>query len=144
MTTDSTRLIRREGVYERAIPGVSAEARAVDSSIDRAFRHYRETISSRRGEIEEEFARLAAEWKEATEFESSPRRIAAHPAYRRIVEMGTPVLPFILHDLEATHDDWFWALNEITGANPVPSEDRGIVPRMVSAWIRWGIRQNLI
>jgi hypothetical protein len=116
----------------------------VDQSVREALHRYNETFTSRRGLQEVEFSNLAAEWKADTEFESSPERIAAHPAYRRIIEMGPPVLPLILKDLEQTHDDWFWALHAITGENPIRDAERGIVHSMVSAWIRWGIRKNLL
>ena len=131
-------------LYRQSVQGVSAEAQQVDNSIFEALNRYKETFTSRRGPLEAEFSTLAAEWKADTEFESSPERIATHPAYRRIVEMGPPVLPLILQDLEKTHDDWFWALYAITGENPIRQEDRGIVHLMVSAWIGWGIRKNLL
>jgi hypothetical protein len=131
-------------LYRQSVQGVSTEAQRVDESIREALQRYNETFTSRREPLELEFAALAAEWKADTEFESSPDRIAAHPAYRRLIEMGYPVLPLILKDLEKTHDDWFWALHAITGENPIRHEDRGIVHHMVSAWIGWGIRNNLL
>ena len=94
--------------------------------------------------LELQFTRLAAEWKADTEFESSTMRIAMHPAYQRIIGMGPSVVPLILKDLERTNDPWFWALQAITGANPVAAEDRGIINRMVSAWLLWGMRTKII
>lgn len=132
------------GVYQRPLSGVSPAAERVQSWIEEVYDDWAETLTSRRGTLETEFARLTAEWKHDTEFESSPRRIAMHPSYQRIIGMGPVALPLILQDLERTHDDWFWALDAITGVNPVRSEDRGVVHRMVSAWISWGIRQNLL
>jgi hypothetical protein len=131
-------------IFEPATHGVSAAARLVHKSIEEAWEHWQETITSRRGTLEREFHRLARQWKEETEFQSAAERIAMHPAYQRIIGMGKEALPFILHDLQETHDLWFWALAAITGENPVPEEDRGYIDRMVRAWIRWGMRRNVI
>jgi hypothetical protein len=45
-----------------------------------------------------------------------------HPAYQRIIEMGQPVMPLIFRELEREPDHWFWALQSITGENPVKLE----------------------
>jgi len=89
------------------------------------------------------FAQLADEWKTATEFESSITRIAMHPSYQRIIGMGAPAVPLILEDLARTHDAWFWALQAITGEDPVSVEDRGVIHRMVSAWVEWGTQKTI-
>jgi hypothetical protein len=39
---------------------------------------------------------------------------------------------------------WFWALEAITEANPVPREAAGKVRRMARAWLEWGKQQGLI
>jgi hypothetical protein len=135
---------RRDGVYEPGVPGVSSEAELVDRSIERAYHHWRETITSRRGSLEEEFGRLAAKWREDTEYQSSVTRIAMHPAYQRIIGMGADAVPLILRDLEETQSQWFWALQAITGEDPVRPEDRGYVDRMISDWIRWGYRRRVL
>lgn len=133
-----------EGVYERPAPGVSDTAESVELWIDQLYADWNETLTSRRGALEFEFARLASEWKTATEFESSVTRIAMHPAYQRIIGMGAPALPLILRDLESTHDAWFWALRAITGEDPVPPEERGVIHLMVLAWLKWAIRKDLM
>jgi len=61
-----------------------------------------------------------------------------HPAYQQIIGMGNPVVPLLLSELETTPDHWFWALNAITGADPVPEADRGIMEKMTKAWLKWG------
>jgi hypothetical protein len=33
---------------------------------------------------------------------------------------------------------WFWALQSITGENPVKPEQRGRLTQMAEAWIQWG------
>lgn len=133
-----------EGVYERPAHGVSDDAESVEFWIDELYADWNETLTSRRGALEFEFARLAAEWKTDTEFESSITRIAMHPSYQRIIGMGPVALPLILQDLQQTHDAWFWALRAITGKDPVPPEERGVIHLMVLAWVKWGVRENLL
>jgi hypothetical protein len=64
--------------------------------------------------------------------------MAAHPAYQEIITMGQEVVPLLLRDLEQEPDHWFAALRAITGAHPVPPEDRGDLHKMAAAWLRWG------
>jgi hypothetical protein len=92
--------------------------------------------------VAEEFSRLAREWKEATAFESSPARLALHPAYQRIIGLGRRALPLILAELRREPDHWFWALRSISGENPVPAEKQGDVGAMARLWLDWGHRQG--
>lgn len=98
----------------------------------------------RAASIDQEFQRLASEWKEDTAVHSSMTRIAMHPAYQRIIGMGPAVLPLILRDLQASPSLWFWALHAITGQDPVAPEARGDIDLMTSAWIEWGRSQGLM
>jgi hypothetical protein len=106
--------------------------------------HRNETIASEQVGFEGEFRHLTNWWKRDSEFQSSSSQIAMHSAYRQIIEMGSEVLPLILRDLTTTKAPWFWALQAITGEDPVPADDRGHIDRMVQAWARWGIQRNLI
>lgn len=134
----------RDHIYEPGVPGLSDAARQVDRSIEEAYQSWRETLTGQSGGLADEFKRLAERWKSDTEYDSSAVRIAMHPAYQRIIGMGRDALPLILRDLEETKSPWFWALHAITGEDPVPLEDRGYIDRMAQAWIRWGIRANVI
>jgi hypothetical protein len=91
--------------------------------------------------IEREFQRLAAVWDRETRYLSDSDAAARHPAYQAIIQLGPAVIPFLLRDMEKTHQHWFEALMHITGANPIPAADCGRIPRMVEAWLRWG-REN--
>lgn len=44
----------------------------------------------------------------------------------------------MLRDLEVNPGLWVWALHDITGENPVPPTDAGIIGEMSEAWLRWG------
>lgn len=84
------------------------------------------------------FGKLVAEWKEATQLLSSTNAIAMHPAYQRIIGIGPQAIPLILEELQQKPDHWFWALQAITGENPVTVSDQGSIPKMTQAWIEWG------
>jgi hypothetical protein len=91
-----------------------------------------------RAELEERFQKLAAVWRRDVAFLSSITKITQHPAYQEIISMGEAVVPLLLRELEQGPEDWFVALHAITGAAPIPPEDRGYMDRMAAAWLRWG------
>lgn len=92
----------------------------------------------RHRELFEEFCELAAQWQAETSGASVMTRIVTHPAYLRIIGMGEQALPWIFFELEERNGHWYVALHAITGANPVPHEDRGRIPKMRDAWLAWG------
>ena len=83
------------------------------------------------------FRRLAREWKEGTAHLSNLRKIVRHPAYQAIVNMGAPVISYLLAGLK-NEPDWAWALQAITGEDPVPAGDYGGLEVIVQAWSEWG------
>ena len=89
-------------------------------------------------ELQRRFRRLVQVWQKETNHLSSVARMAAHPAYREIVEMGAQAVPLLLAELRRRPDFWFAALREITKENPVPPESAGKVKEMAKAWIEWG------
>ncbi len=93
---------------------------------------------------EERFHRLAAEWKQQSGYMSDTRRMAMLPAYQAIIGMGLPVVPLILEELRRAPAPWFWALEAITEANPVPPDVHGDMKRITEAWLDWGRREGLI
>lgn len=92
----------------------------------------------RQAELFEEFVNLAARWQAETAGASTTWRIVSHPAYLRMIGMGDRAVPWILDQLEGEEAHWFEALHAITGANPVPDEDRGVYAKMAQAWLAWG------
>jgi hypothetical protein len=89
-------------------------------------------------ETEREFRRLTEEWKASHGPRSTLKSMTEHPAYRAIIGLGEPAVPFLLEELARDPDWWFGALRAITGANPVRPEDRGNLEKMADAWIQWG------
>ena len=67
-----------------------------------------------------------------------------HPSYQRIIGMGTDALPLIFEELRKKPGHWFWALHAITGAEPVPDQDKGRVKKMAEHWINWGKEEGII
>ena len=95
-------------------------------------------------ELQQEFQRLAAEWKDRAKYLSNTYQIALLKPYQRIIGLGRPVVPLILEELRREPRQWFWALESITGEDPVPPDAQGDVQRMADAWADWGRKQGLI
>jgi hypothetical protein len=94
--------------------------------------------------IAQRFDALAAEWKAATALLSSTTAMVAHPTYQAIIDLGPPVVPFLLKDLQLEPVHWFEALEAITGDNPVTTAHRGNIPAMAADWLAWGRNHRLI
>jgi len=94
-------------------------------------------IAQQAESVEQKFQRLAAVWRAETGHLSSITRMCNHPAYQEIIALGHDVVPSLLRDLEKEPEHWFAALRAITGAQPVPPEDRGQIDMMAEAWLRW-------
>lgn len=94
--------------------------------------------------LQQKFSRLAAQWKDETAHVSLAAQRAIHPAYQRIIGIGPDAIPLILEELQRSPDDWFWALNAITEADPVPDENKGNLAKMASAWIQWGRKRGYL
>lgn len=88
------------------------------------------------------FQSLAQRWKTETAHVSNIGKKALHPAYQEIIGMGKAAIPLLLAELRREPDDWFWALYAITGAQPVPAENRGNLKEMAAAWLQWGVVQG--
>jgi len=101
-------------------------------------------IVNREALLIEQFRRLAAEWRDATQFQSSLARSTNHPAYQAIIELGAEIIPVLLHELRRQPEPWFVALREITGVDPVAPTQRGNMQAMAAAWLRWGRDNGLI
>jgi hypothetical protein len=90
------------------------------------------------------FAVLAAEWKRQSRYLSNTVQIAMLKPYQQIIGMGPSAVPLILEELERDPDQWFWALEAITGENPTSPDDAGKVRAKAAAWVAWGKREGLI
>lgn len=103
----------------------------------------RASFGGDRVQVGRAFKRLSASWRREVAHCSCVSEMAMHPAYQRIIGLGPAVVPLLLRELERRPDHWFWALKAITGADPVPPEDRGRVGKMTAAWLKWAKEQRL-
>ena len=91
---------------------------------------------------EQRVVRLLGIWRDQTAYLSSSTQLVEHPAYQELIALGPAALPFLFRDLEQTKDGHLSkALTTLTGAHPVPAEDRGKLAKVADAWLRWA-REN--
>ncbi len=94
--------------------------------------------------IQERFNLLAQDWKSRTRHLSNVAQISLVSSYQQIIGMGPNAVPLILTELQRETDHWFWALEAITGENPVPDSDAGDMAASARAWIQWGKENGLL
>jgi len=68
--------------------------------------------------LEVEFQSLAHQWREGCTLLSSTSAMVAHPAYQAIIELGQPVEPLLLRELEKEPAHWFEAQKPSRGKIP--------------------------
>lgn len=128
-----------------SVLSVSSEAKSnvnVHSGVDAQAADSTQTptqvaIGDRQG-ISLKFQRLVREWRIQRGPASSHTEIVLCPAYQNIIAMGDDVVPLIMQQLgRGIIDHWFWALEVLTGAQPVEPEDAGNYARMTQAWLTW-------
>ena len=85
--------------------------------------------------LESVFEKLSKQWKDETWHVSSIRRKISHPAYLKVIGMGTAALPLIFNEMRKSPSLWFWALDAITRADIKP--DSKSMSELHEAWLRW-------
>lgn len=86
-------------------------------------------------DIQQLFQSLTEAWKSGNQPTSMIVNVVPRPAYQRIIGLGPAAIPLILRELEREPAPWFWALEAITGENPIPEASRGRLHEMSKAWI---------
>lgn len=94
--------------------------------------------------LEQRFEKYRDDWVSRTRHLSNTAQMAMVFSYQHIIGLGPAVVPLILKELRNQTDHWFWALEAITGQNPVPSEDAGDMEASAKAWIAWGEKNGLL
>ena len=94
--------------------------------------------------IRERFDELKDDWKSKTRHLSNTAQISLVFSYQQIIGMGPAVVPLILAELEREPDQWFWALEAITGECPIAQCDAGDVEASALAWVEWGRQKGLL
>ena len=121
---------------------VGCEARISSEKYKEIYFHYYMPLS--RDNVIREFYDLALQWKNDTKYLSSISEICMHPAYQKIIGMGEKALSLIFQDLSENPSHWFWALNSITGADPIQPNQRGKIKDMTRSWLNWGKEKGYI
>jgi len=99
--------------------------------------HAPQPVTTTNDDLHIRFSRLAHHWRAETAFLSSPSDIVLNLNYQQIIGMGPAVVPLIMEELEQNGGYWYWALRAITGADPVPPDERGDARKMKEAWLNW-------
>lgn len=90
------------------------------------------------------FDALSEQWTRDRRRGADVHELAMHPAYQRIIGMGENAIPLILEAMKQRQGHWFWALNAITGQNPIPEEHEGNMRQMTRSWLKWGLEHGYI
>lgn len=122
--------------------GYSAEASVIGVTFDRIADQSSPSILLE--PLISKFYNLALEWKQAKEVKSSYSEMISHPAYLRIIGLGSQTVPLILGELKREPDYWFDALTALTGEDPIKAEDAGDLKKMSATWIEWGRNHGFI
>jgi hypothetical protein len=104
-----------------------------------------ENVTTQSASLAGEFRSLVEKWNEDTFAISSLTKIYAHPAYQRIMAMGTAGLPLVLRELQENQGNWFYALKFMAGKdgeNVAAGIDN--FEDAKAAWLEWGYRNNYI
>lgn len=91
------------------------------------------------------FQQLVSQWRTERGATSSIEEMCTRPAYLSIMAMGPDALPLLVNQLRMEGDEpdhWFVALHYITGADPVPDQDKGYMVKMSEAWLAWAEAQE--
>ena len=83
-----------------------------------------------------EFSALAERWTNETRHVASPSVRASHPAFLKLVAMGTSVVPLMLDELARRQDDWLPVLEATTDEDP--ASDSKTFEEAVLRWLAWG------
>lgn len=123
-------------------PGVSDESTTIKKTFYAGLAHCLTSIARRRSDPAAKFTDLKREWEFDTALLSSITDMATHPSYQQIIGMGPSAVPLILSELKEKPGHWFWALQSLTGENPVLPSQRGRIKEMTEAWLCWGRNQG--
>jgi len=87
------------------------------------------------------FAGFKNQWAQDT-YNTYPE--VEHPAFRGIVTMGEIAVPLILEELKEKPSWLYFALEEITGENPVEETGEDSLEDISSRWLWWGEQRGYI
>lgn len=129
--------IIRDGMWQPSVPSRQAQ----ETDVSQPYYLYVGTIDED-ARIAQTFSELVREWKAGRSESQSGSAVFLHPAYQKIIGLGTSAVTLILGELERELDHWYWALSAITRDDPVPPQLKGNILAMRECWLAWGRRQG--
>jgi hypothetical protein len=128
-------------VYPEPAQGVSSEARSIMNAKRESLHNFIfssvYTKVQIRSALNVQFLKLKSLWLEETKYLSNSDLIYRNNNYKKILEIGSEIIPILIDDLRKNEIDWFNALEVLTGSNPVLEEHRGIYDKMKNDWLNW-------
>ncbi len=88
----------------------------------------------------EKFERIFEQWYAETAAISG-HWVFENPNHQKIIDMGKPAIPLILKKLQEKPCYIFYALEKITGEDPVPKKHATNYGLIKNDWLKWG-KQN--
>ncbi len=93
--------------------------------------------------LEKKFEALAKQWYEGTILHSNPMIIFNHPACKKLIALGKPIIPLILENFANEESfDWGYVLTKITGENPCPRHNYRSYNLIRDDWLCWGDKKG--
>jgi hypothetical protein len=87
------------------------------------------------------FNALTTEWAEhcqSVAFSSKMSDYLNHPAYRKLVELGPPAIPYIIEQYkEDEHLPWEFVLDEMTGLHKIDNISNFSPSKVKKRWLKW-------
>lgn len=128
--------------------GVTSEANTLNLNFSNAMNSFvgNSIFLSKKVEAQKfrEFLTLKNKWKEEVLFFSSGSKIISNSAYIDIIGFGPIAVPWIIRELKRNKDHWFYALEKITGENPIKEENIGRIDEMRNDWIDWALKNDYL
>lgn len=138
----STLFFKTEDIYPY---GYGFEAKTIINNYFKVLKDYLGNSTLLHDQqVYNKFLKLKKNWKEDTLFVSSGSVIVSNSSYREIIELGDIAIPWIIEDLKETNAHWFFALEKITGQNPIKKENIGDIDMMKEDWIEWSLKNECL
>lgn len=96
--------------------------------------------------IAKEFKFLAKEWAEHYQNvgpSSNMQDFLNHSAYRKLVELGQPAIPYIIEQYKKDELPWGFVLDEITGLHKIEKPNCFSPPEVKIRWLEWWEQQKI-
>lgn len=93
--------------------------------------------------LELKFNQLKNKWLENYSFHSNPNLLYNNEYYNAIINIGEPIIPILIEDLNENNTNWLHALYSITGVNPIKPGNEGYFDKMKKDWNEWYIKFSI-